>query len=51
MNAKNVAVITPFNSYGYEMNPSKDAVEQMMKMIDTKNIYAISPIDDKKEDG
>ncbi len=50
MNAKDVVVITPFNSYGYEMNPSKNKVEQMMIMIDPKNIYAISPIDDKKED-
>lgn len=50
LNATNVKIITPFNSYGYEMNPSKDQVEQMMRMIDPKNIYAISPINDKKED-
>ncbi len=50
LNIKNCTIITPFNSYGYEMNPSKDQVEKMMRMIDPKNIYAISPVDDIKED-
>jgi hypothetical protein len=49
-NARNVKIVTPFNSYGYEMNPSQTEVEQMLQMIEVKNIYAISPVDDKKED-
>lgn len=45
-----VSIVTPFNSYGFEMNPSQAKVEQMMRMIDPQNIYALSPIDDKRED-
>lgn len=48
--AREVKIVTSFNSDGYEMNPSQVEVEQMMKMIDPKNIYAISPVDDQKED-
>lgn len=50
LNARSTKIVTPFNSYGYEMNPSQAEVEQMIRMIDPTMIYAISPIDDKKED-
>lgn len=50
INARGVKVITPFNSYGYEMNPSRERIEQMMRMIDPSTIYAICPVDDQKED-
>jgi hypothetical protein len=50
LNARNVKVVTPFNSYGYEMNPSQAEVEAMLKMIDPSLIYAISPVLSKEED-
>lgn len=49
MQVRGVKIVTPFNSYGYEMNPSQAEVEQMARMIDPSIIYALSPLDDKKE--
>ncbi len=50
LNIKNCRVITPFNSYGYEMNPSQARVEAMIKLMDPSLIYAIVPEDNAKED-
>lgn len=50
LNIKRCAIITPLNSYGYEMNPSQAQVEAMVKMMDPSLIYAILPEDTKKQD-
>ena len=50
LNIKHCQIITPFNSYGYEMNPNPKQVEEMVKLMDPSLIYAIVPEDSKKED-
>lgn len=50
LRVRDVKIVTPFNSYGYEMNPSQAEVEQMVQMIDPGIIYAINPAEGKKED-
>ncbi len=50
LNVKRCRVITPFNSYGYEMNPNQAGVEMMVKLMDPDTIYAITPNVSKKDD-
>ena len=50
LNVKHCKVITPFNSFGYEMNPNQTEVEMMVKLMDPDTIYAISPLDSETED-
>lgn len=45
-----MAIITPFNTDGYEMNPSQKEIEAMMKMLNPSNIYAIVPSNTKEQD-
>lgn len=50
LNIKRCKIITPFNSYGYEMNPNQAKVEEMVKLMDPRLIYAIIPEDNPLQD-
>lgn len=36
-------IFTPFNRFGYEMNPDKESVERIVEFIEPSRIVAISP--------
>lgn len=44
-------IFTPFNRYGYEMNPKQKEVEDSLQFIDVNKIVAIAPRVDQKEVG
>lgn len=50
LQVRGVKIVTPFNTNGYEMNPSQAEVEQMLQMMDPTLVYAINSAVGKKED-